>query len=125
MAETKVTGSEIASVPVNTRVFNTNTLLKGAKIQTGRMVVGATSGTDASTTITFPEAYTSKPIVICNYLGYSVYNSGWTETPSGDWGGMTFSAQSVTNTTFLARGRRNDGSTLNGDYYFSWIAIGQ
>lgn len=124
MAKQKINNQQVASVPVTTLVFNTTTVLNGAKIESGRGVVGTTSGTDVAATITFPSAFTSQPIVVCQFLGYNTYNTGWTETPQSTWGGMTFSAQGVTNTTFVARGRRNDGSALNGDYYFSWIAIG-
>lgn len=101
----------------------TNSTINGVKIQSGHGMISVGSGTDAAEAVTFPEAFTSKPVVVCQFEGY--YSGGtYIDNPTADWGGMTFSAQAQTTSGFTARGRRNDGSGLNGDYYYSWIAIG-
>ena len=49
----------------------------------------------------------------------------WTDAPLGTWAGATMSALKITNSSFTAAIRRFDGATLQGVYYFNWIAIGQ
>jgi hypothetical protein len=117
----KITKSQQPSL--NTQRNTTNSVVAGAFIQTGHGMVSAASGTDAAETVTFPIAFTSKPVVICQFEGYGG-GGVYTDAPTDTWGGMTFSAQGQTTTGFVARGRRNDGSSLGGDYYYSWIAIG-
>ena len=86
--------------------------LRDVKIQFGRGRVTATTGSDTAEAVTFAEAFTERPIVICNFIGYANASSAWTDTPNDSWGGMTFSAQNPSTTGFTARGRRNDGATL-------------
>jgi H-type lectin domain len=102
----------------------TNSTQPNTKIFYGRGKVTQTTTTNVAETVTFPEAFTSTPVVVCQFMGYNT-TGAWIDNPASDWGGMTFSAQNATTTSFTARGRRNDGADLHGDYYYSWIAIGQ
>ena len=103
----------------------TNSTQPNTKIFYGRGKISQNTGTDAAETVTFPEAFTSTPVVVLNFIGYTIYGSGWADVPTAGWGGATGSAEGTTTSGFTAQLRRNDGANFNGDYYYSWIAIGQ
>lgn len=124
MAKQQISGLQLKTIPARIQVDTTNGALAGMKVFAGRGKITATTGTDAAEGVTFPSAFTAPPIVVCQYMGYANAGAAWTDYPNDSWGGMTFSAQNPGLTSFTARGRRNDGATLGGDYYYSWIAIG-
>ena len=101
---------------------------KPLNIQCGRArVVVPTAAIEATVDVQFPEQFNggTKPVVICTYNGYGNASDLWSDTQNPSWAGATFGAVSVTNSGFTARCRRFDGATLQGAYYFNWIAIGQ
>lgn len=79
---------------------------------------------EATIQITFPKQFKTLPTVVCSFGGYGSPGEAWTDTPNSSWGGCSFSAVAVTNTSFTARCRRFDGAQLLGTYYVNWIAIG-
>ena len=82
---------------------------------------------EAIVEVQFPEIFKggAKPVVLCTYAGYTANaTDAWTDTPFDTWAGAAIGAVGVTNSSFKARIRRFDGSTLLGAYYFNWIAIG-
>jgi H-type lectin domain len=108
---------------------NDTTTDKPVNVQCGcaRILVSA-NAFEAIANIQFPKQFKSGtfPVVVCTFAGYTP-NSGdaWTNTPLDTWGGASMSALKITNSSFKATIRRFDGATLNGVYYFNWIAIGQ
>ena len=82
---------------------------------------------EAIVEVQFPEIFKddAKPVVLCTYAGYTAnFTDAWTDMPFDTWAGAAIGAVGVTNSSFKARIRRFDGSTLLGVYYFNWIAIG-
>ena len=82
---------------------------------------------EAIVEVQFPEIFKggTNPVVLCTYAGYTANaTDAWTDTPFDTWAGAAIGAVGVTNSSFKARIRRFDGSTLLGVYYFNWIAIG-
>lgn len=126
MAETKVTGSELkGSIPMNKQRDTTNSVAN-CIIQHGRGMITIPSGTDGAETLTFPVAFKSGtyPTVVAQFSGYGSGGS-FVDNQNDSWGGATFSAQNPSNTGCTIRGRRNDGSSFGGDYYYTWIAVGE
>ena len=107
---------------------NDTTTDKPVNVQCGcaRILVSA-NASEAIANIQFPKQFKSGtfPVVVCTFAGYTP-NSGdaWTDAPLGTWAGATMSALKITNSSFTAAIRRFDGATLQGAYYFNWIAIG-
>ena len=107
---------------------NDTTTDKPVNVQCGcaRILVSA-NASEAIANIQFPKQFKSGtfPVVVCTFAGYTP-NSGdaWTDTPLDTWGGASMSALKITNSSFKATIRRFDGATLQGAYYFNWIAIG-
>lgn len=95
----------------------------------GRILVPTQSPqpVEAIVEVQFPEIFKgdAKPVVLCTFAGYTANaTDAWTDTPFDTWAGATIGAVGTTNSSFKARIRRFDGSTLLGVYYFNWIAIG-
>jgi hypothetical protein len=94
----------------------------------GKVPGAGTASSDVSEAVTFPVAFTTNPIVVCQFAGFMAVSGTYNPTGVDDtWGGATFSAEKATTTGFTARGRRNDGGSFasTSDYYYSWIAIGE
>ena len=108
---------------------NDTTTDKPVNVQCGcARILVSSPATEAITEIQFPKQFKSGtfPIVVCTYTGYTSFASDkWTDAPLGTWAGATMSALKITNSSFTAAIRRFDGATLQGAYYFNWIAIGQ
>ena len=102
---------------------------KSVSVQCGcARILVSSPATEAITEIQFPKQFKSGtfPVVVCTYTGYTSFASDkWTDAPLGTWAGATMSALKITNSSFTAAIRRFDGATLQGAYYFNWIAIGQ
>lgn len=82
---------------------------------------------EAIVEVQFPEIFKGdiKPVVLCTFSGYTGNAADkWTDSPIPDWAGAVIAAVGATNSSFKARIRRFDGSTLLGAYYFNWVAIG-
>lgn len=104
---------------------NNTTTDKPVNIQCGVAMLNVQSNAlEATVQITFPKQFKTIPTVVCSFGGYGQPGDGWTDKPNALWGGCTFSAVGVTNTSFTARCRRFDGAQLLGTYYVNWIAIG-
>ena len=108
---------------------NDTTTDKSVNVQCGcARILVSSPATEAITEIQFPKQFKSGtfPVVVCTYTGYTSFASDkWTDAPLGTWAGATMSALKITNSSFTAAIRRFDGATLQGAYYFNWIAIGQ
>lgn len=108
---------------------NDTTTDKSVSVQCGcARILVSSPATEAITEIQFPKQFKSGtfPVVVCTYTGYTSFASDkWTDAPLGTWAGATMSALKITNSSFTAAIRRFDGATLQGAYYFNWIAIGQ
>lgn len=108
---------------------NDTTTDKSVSVQCGcARILVSSPATEAITEIQFPKQFKSGtfPVVVCTYTGYTSFASDkWTDAPLGAWAGATMSALKITNSSFTAAIRRFDGATLQGAYYFNWIAIGQ
>ena len=107
---------------------NDTTTDKPVNVQCGcARILVSSPATEAITEIQFPKQFKSGtfPVVVCTYTGYTSFASDkWTDAPLGTWAGATMSALKITNSSFTAAIRRFDGATLQGAYYFNWIAIG-
>lgn len=95
----------------------------------GRILVPTQSPqpVEAIVEVQFPEIFKGdiKPVVLCTFAGYTGSAADdWTDSPIADWAGAAMAAVGVTNSSFKARIRRFDGTTLLGAYYFNWVAIG-
>ena len=108
---------------------NDTTTDKSVNVQCGcARILVSSPATEAITEIQFPKQFKSGtfPVVVCTYTGYTSFASDkWTDAPLGTWAGATMSALKIANSSFTAAIRRFDGATLQGAYYFNWIAIGQ
>ena len=108
---------------------NDTTTDKPVNVQCGcARILVSSPATEAITEIQFPKQFKSGtfPVVVCTYTGYTSFASDkWTDAPLGTWAGATMSALKIANSSFTAAIRRFDGATLQGAYYFNWIAIGQ
>ena len=108
---------------------NDTTTDKPVNVQCGcARILVSSPATEAITEIQFPKQFKSGtfPVVVCTYTGYTSFASDkWTDTPLDTWAGATMSALKIANSSFTAAIRRFDGATLQGAYYFNWIAIGQ
>ena len=104
---------------------NNTTADKPVNVQCGVTMLNVPAqAVEAAATITFPKQFKTIPTVVCSFGGYGQPGDRWTDTPNSSWGGCSFSAVNVTNTSFTARCRRFDGAQLLGTYYVNWIAIG-
>lgn len=104
---------------------NNTTTDKPVNVQCGVAMLNVPAqAIEGTIQITFPKQFKTIPTVVCSFGGYGQPGDRWTDTPNSSWGGCSFSAVGVTNTSFTARCRRFDGAQLLGTYYVNWIAIG-
>lgn len=129
LADAAVTGVKIGSYNAKRQNDTTNTTENTAKIQTGwgRITQGGGSAYGIET-VTFPEAFTTVPIVIVVHGGDRSAAQG-----AGNYGqggnnvhGQVFGAAlEPTTTNFKAKIGATAGNYSNGDTtYYQWIAIG-
>ncbi len=127
IADSQVTGAKIASYRGKRQNDTTNTDETAAIIQYGwGAVVMGGSGAIADETVTFPQAYTSRPIVLISAGGDQT--SGAVALGNGGstvHGFVTSKVHTVTTTTFRAYCFTTAGSWAAGNIiYYHWLAIG-
>lgn len=124
--DSSVIGAKIASYRVRRQDNTTNSNETAALIQTGWGVMATVAATTAySETVTFPTAYTDKPIVVCSGGGDALTAAGTAygtgaNIVSSDWAAK---AISITNTTFVPY-LKTSSVGANGNVWYQWIAIG-
>lgn len=124
IADGAVTGSKISSYKVSRQDSTTNSTLSAASIQVGFGAVTGTATNSVTKTVTFPEAFTTLPIVVVGSLGEG--------NPASGIGAMTGASGSyaqlsgLTTTGFTIRIlNRDSGNLVAGvNYGFSWTAVG-
>lgn len=111
---------------------STDSMLGDAEKQVGWGYVQGDGTSKVETTVTFPTAFLSPPIVVMNFIGL-VATSGGTPTGPGSFvteitttNAVIPSPTDATTTTFLANLNRTGGSTIDSGFYagFTFIAVG-
>ena len=122
-----VTGAKIATYKVNRQDNASNSVESAAKLQSGWKVVAINTGQARYIIdVTFPVAYTDKPIVLainggdCLTAGGSAYGNGILSI-TGTWRSQ---AQAITTTGFQMVLEANGNPGANGYVWGQWIAIG-
>ena len=128
MAKQKINSAQASLSQVNRQNNTTNSILNGARIETGwgfAVGAGAARITEA---VSFGTSFTTAPIVLLSYGGDA--NS---TTPSYGAGGLNVRASvaafpySITTSGFTAVVQTVDATTWSASQsvYYHWIAIGQ
>ena len=128
MAETKVTSSEISSVPTRRQNNTSNTSPNGARIETGWGWMQNTTGSSQqqlSESVTFGQAFTDLPIVLVTYGG----DAGNVAASYGTGGGVNFGAammkaSNITASNFTVTMTSSTALPNTHTIYYQWIAIG-
>ncbi len=122
-----VTGAKIATYKVNRQDNASNSVESAAKLQSGWKVVAINTGQARYIIdVTFPVAYTDKPIVLAINggdgltAGGSAYGNGILSI-TGTWRSQ---AQAITTTGFQMVLEANGNPGANGYVWGQWIAIG-
>lgn len=123
-----VTGEKIGSYYIEKQTNTTNSTENTQLIQGGvGMITGDTTNA-IEESVTFPVAFAggTVPIVFANAFGFRPTADGFNLSGLSSWEGQTAVAGEATNTSFMARMRRNDGATYGNttNYYYTWLAIG-
>jgi len=123
LTDSSVTGVKIASYRTRRQDNTTNSDETAAKIQIGWGYITFSSAAQGSETVTFPTAFTNRPIVVCTFGGDSVSGTNY-----GD-GGANISAAfaealAVTTSGFTAVVSLKGTTPVNGNFFYQWTAIG-
>lgn len=127
MSRTKLTGSQITTLPNTPRKDNvTNNSVIAPRIETGwGFILGAGSSV-ASKAVTFQTAFSAAPIIYVSCIGYKDTTDPTTITDFGNWEIPNVNACALSVSGFTAIAGTIDASTIatTRRVGFSWIAIG-
>lgn len=124
-ADGTVTPAKLAAF--NRQNNTTNTTTSAPKIQYGWGYLEPGTTTNASETVTFPDEFTSAPIVIVSNAGV---DTAGTPAAIGDFdtlkGKAIMHPRNVTTTSFTIEVRLGDATNFNSEKVgYAWVAIGQ
>jgi hypothetical protein len=122
----KIGSSNIDWATIGSRQDDTTNTSYGAglKVYSGWGVIAISNGTTTyNETVTFPAAFTNKPIVIVAPGGDNTTNSGYGSGDNIISGSWTAKAVSITNSTFKSY-LISTAVGANGYVWYQWIAVG-
>jgi hypothetical protein len=125
MARTRLQQAQMSLVK-NLQNNTTNTTQDGVIIQTGwGFELGTGTTFTPSETITFPQAYTSRPIVLLSAIGFKDSSDPSHQGDFSLWEVVTYNLAAISTTGFSVRAGAG-GNTISSSRRvgYAWIAIG-